>query len=127
MIVVGGLDSIIGALLGAGIITAFPTVVPKILGAFVSSQQAATQSAAVSEIAYGLLVVIFVTSSPKGVVGWFASGKNHLPGLVGRSRATSPPHSRRRLLEVSARTNRSETGSLSRRSDAFKQVTNTIP
>jgi branched-chain amino acid transport system permease protein len=98
MIVVGGLDSIIGALLGAGIITAFPTVVPKIMGAFIGSQRAASTSAALSEIGYGLLVVVFVTSSPRGVVGWFARAKNRLPALMARRvpalmdrRSSAPP------------------------------------
>ncbi len=90
MIVVGGLDSIVGALIGAGIITAFPTVVPKIMGLFVGSQQAATTSAALSEIGYGLLVVIFVTSSPRGVVGWFTGAKKRLLALRAR-RASAPP------------------------------------
>ncbi len=70
MVVVGGLDSIAGAVIGAGVVTALPTVVPKFVGIFIGTQSAATKGASVSEIVYGFLVVVFVTSSPRGVVGW---------------------------------------------------------
>jgi len=70
MVVIGGLDSIAGAVIGAGVVTALPTIVPKFVGIFISSQSAATKGAPVAEIVYGLLVVVFVTSSPRGIVGW---------------------------------------------------------
>jgi branched-chain amino acid transport system permease protein len=71
MVVIGGLDSIAGAVIGAAIITALPTVVPKIVSHVIGVQSAAQKGASISQIIYGLLLVVFVTSSPRGIVGWF--------------------------------------------------------
>jgi branched-chain amino acid transport system permease protein len=71
MVVIGGLDSIAGAVIGAVVVTALPTVVPHLVRSIIGAQQAAQKGASISEIVYGLLVVIFVTSSHRGIVGWF--------------------------------------------------------
>jgi branched-chain amino acid transport system permease protein len=71
MVVIGGLDSIAGAVIGAAIITALPTVVPKVVAHVIGAQSAAQKGASISQIIYGLLLVVFVTSSPKGITGWF--------------------------------------------------------
>jgi branched-chain amino acid transport system permease protein len=71
MVVIGGLDSIAGAVIGAAIVTALPTVVPHVVSSIIGAQRAAQKGASISEIVYGLLVVIFVTSSQRGIVGWF--------------------------------------------------------
>jgi branched-chain amino acid transport system permease protein len=71
MVVIGGLDSIAGAVIGAAIITALPTVVPKVVSHLIGAQSAAQKGASISQIIYGLLLVVFVTSSPRGITGWF--------------------------------------------------------
>jgi branched-chain amino acid transport system permease protein len=92
MVVVGGLDSIAGAVIGAGVITALPTVVPKVVGIFIGTHSAATKGASLSEIVYGLLVVVFVTSSPRGVVGWVRSRR--VQQGIGRLVRRNPPRAR---------------------------------
>jgi branched-chain amino acid transport system permease protein len=71
MVVIGGLDSIAGAVIGAAVVIALPTIVPHIVTSIMGAQQAAQKGASISEIVYGMLVVIFVTSSQRGIVGWF--------------------------------------------------------
>lgn len=72
MVVVGGLDSITGAVIGAAVVTALPTWTPKVVSAFVGAQEATTKGAPVALVVYGALIVIFVVSSPGGIVGWVA-------------------------------------------------------
>jgi branched-chain amino acid transport system permease protein len=69
MIVIGGLDSLVGAVVGATIVVALPTVVPDIIGQFGSASWATTYGPNVAEIIYGILVVVFVTASPDGLAG----------------------------------------------------------
>jgi branched-chain amino acid transport system permease protein len=71
MVVIGGLDSIAGAVIGAAIVTGLPTIVPHVVSSIIGAQQAAQKGASISEIVYGMLVIIFVTSSQRGIVGWF--------------------------------------------------------
>lgn len=68
MIFVGGIDSVIGAVIGAGIITALQQLVPRLLASVTSNGSTVGGNLAV--IIYGALVVILVTRSPGGVAGW---------------------------------------------------------
>jgi branched-chain amino acid transport system permease protein len=74
MVLIGGVDSIAGAAIGAAIVTSLATVVPNILGHILSSQQAAQSGPAYSTMIYGLLIVLFVAASPSGLIGLFRSG-----------------------------------------------------
>jgi branched-chain amino acid transport system permease protein len=69
MIVIGGLDSIVGAVIGAVIVIGLPTWVPILIGPLVGSSNATIDGPNIALIIYGLLVIIFVTSSPDGTVG----------------------------------------------------------
>jgi branched-chain amino acid transport system permease protein len=69
MVLIGGLDSIAGAVIGAVIVTALPIITPKILTYVIGSQQATAHGAAIAESIYGLLVIILVSSSSRGLVG----------------------------------------------------------
>jgi branched-chain amino acid transport system permease protein len=69
MILIGGVDSILGAVLGAAIVVALPVYVPKVVGAMLGGTRAVTDGPNIALIVYGILVVIFVTASPDGVVG----------------------------------------------------------
>lgn len=69
MIIVGGLDSIAGAVVGAAIVIGLPVFVPDILDlAFGGS--AGGYAPQVSQMLYGTLVVLFIVASPNGIVGW---------------------------------------------------------
>jgi branched-chain amino acid transport system permease protein len=70
MVLIGGLDSMAGAVIGAAVVTALPLVMPNILSGPLGYQNAATKGPGISEIAYGALVVIFIVSSPRGIIGF---------------------------------------------------------
>jgi branched-chain amino acid transport system permease protein len=69
MVLIGGLDSVLGAVLGAFLVTSLPTIVPILVTAVMGPNTTAIQGPAVAQIIYGLLVVLFITSSPQGIVG----------------------------------------------------------
>lgn len=69
MVLIGGLDSIAGAVIGAGIVTALPVVTPKVLSGIIGSAEATQHGSAIAEAIYGLLVIILISSSPRGLVG----------------------------------------------------------
>jgi branched-chain amino acid transport system permease protein len=69
MVLIGGLDSVLGAVIGAFLVTALPTLVPLVITAVVGPLKQASQGPALAEIIYGLLVIVFITSSPNGIVG----------------------------------------------------------
>jgi branched-chain amino acid transport system permease protein len=85
MVLIGGLDSVLGAVIGAFLVTALPTVVPLVLTAVAGPLLKAAQGPAVAEVIYGLLVIVFIVSSPQGIVGLLRD--------VGRSRLLSPAKS----------------------------------
>jgi branched-chain amino acid transport system permease protein len=70
MIVIGGLDSIAGAMIGAAIVTGLPVWLPPIITPLVGSTRASTYGPNAALIVYGVLVIVCVTASPDGVVGF---------------------------------------------------------
>jgi branched-chain amino acid transport system permease protein len=81
MIVIGGLDSIAGAVIGATIVVGLPIVVPNIVSALFGSSLGSTNGSNISLIVYGLLVCIFVASWHDGIVGLFRSVRSSLASL----------------------------------------------
>jgi branched-chain amino acid transport system permease protein len=73
MILIGGLDSILGAVIGAALLTYLPTKVPELVAHFVNSNDAAIKGPQISTIIYGILIILVVTLSPRGIVGWLTS------------------------------------------------------
>jgi branched-chain amino acid transport system permease protein len=71
MIVIGGLDSLMGAVLGAAIVIGLPVALPPLITPFFGSQQASIDAPNVALIVYGALVVVCVALSPNGLVGFF--------------------------------------------------------
>jgi branched-chain amino acid transport system permease protein len=69
MIVIGGLDSIAGAVIGAAIVTGLPVWVPTLITPLVGSTNATTYGPNAALVVYGALIVLFVTASPGGIVG----------------------------------------------------------
>lgn len=75
MIIIGGLGSVTGGILGAAFITFLPQVIEKFAGSipFVVTNPATTSglnSATLSSLLYGLLIVVFLVAQPEGLVGW---------------------------------------------------------
>jgi branched-chain amino acid transport system permease protein len=81
MILIGGLDSLLGAVLGAALVVALPSIVPHVIQNLVGPSRAATVGPQVSQIVYGALIVLFVTASPRGIVGWVTGRRS---GGLGR-------------------------------------------
>lgn len=71
MILIGGLDSTFGAVVGAAIVTWLPTKVPDFVAPFIDEASAITKGPQISTIVYGVLIIFFITASPNGIAGWF--------------------------------------------------------
>jgi branched-chain amino acid transport system permease protein len=69
MILIGGLDSQAGPLIGAVVVTIMPVVLPDIIGLFASSSNASQDASNYSEVVYGLLIMIFMIKAPAGLAG----------------------------------------------------------
>jgi branched-chain amino acid transport system permease protein len=92
MVLIGGLDSILGAVIGAALLTYLPTKVPELVAHFVNSNDAATEGPQISTIIYGALIILVVTLSPQGIVGWLTSTGTSVANRRRRGRsAGSPP------------------------------------
>ena len=70
MILIGGLDSQAGPLIGAALVTTLPIFVPDIVNAFVSSSNATKDAGSYAEIVYGALIMVFIIAAPKGLSGF---------------------------------------------------------
>jgi branched-chain amino acid transport system permease protein len=93
MILIGGLDSQAGPLIGAVIVTIMPVYLPDIIGLFVSSSNASQDASNYSEVVYGLLIMIFMIKAPAGLAGLFRAGGRRGLGprrTPGTSPATGP-------------------------------------
>jgi branched-chain amino acid transport system permease protein len=70
MVLIGGLDSMLGAVIGAGLVTALPIVVPQIFSSLANGTGSSNTGADLATVVYGLLIIFFMTRSPRGVAGW---------------------------------------------------------
>ena len=89
MILIGGLDSLAGPLIGAVIVTLMPVVLPDIIGLFVSSSNASQDASNYSEVLYGLLIMVFMIKAPTGLAGLFRAGGRKVLSRWNASRASS--------------------------------------
>jgi branched-chain amino acid transport system permease protein len=71
MIMIGGLDSLAGAVIGAVIVIGIPAWVPSLVGHVMSGSQATIDGPNIALIIYGVLIILFVTGTQDGVVGLF--------------------------------------------------------
>lgn len=81
MVIIGGLDSVVGAVVGALFLSLLPTVVPAILQLVSPGGASPTFGAHLSTIIYGALILLFVVFIPKGIVGWV---RDRVRGLSNR-------------------------------------------
>jgi branched-chain amino acid transport system permease protein len=68
MVFIGGVDSILGSVIGAALLTSIPVFVPDVVVALTESQ-ASTTGPAASAVVAGLLLVFFTAVAPRGIVG----------------------------------------------------------
>jgi len=69
MIVIGGLGSLPGAVIGATIVVGLPAVLPDLITPLMGESQANADGPNFALIIYGLLVIFVVSSSPDGAIG----------------------------------------------------------
>jgi branched-chain amino acid transport system permease protein len=69
MVIIGGMGSLLGALLGAAFVTVFPYVIERALLALPGAQTYAGQLFAVNYAAFGLVMIVFLVLEPLGLVG----------------------------------------------------------
>jgi branched-chain amino acid transport system permease protein len=89
MILIGGLDSLAGPLIGAVVVTIMPVYLPDIIGLFVTSSNASRDASNYSEILYGLLIMVFMIKAPTGLAGLFRVGGRKVLSRWNASRAPS--------------------------------------
>ncbi|HEY7242378.1 MAG TPA: branched-chain amino acid ABC transporter permease [Xanthobacteraceae bacterium] len=69
MVIVGGMGSLLGALLGAAFVTLFPYAIESALLALPGAQGFASLLFAVNYAAFGLVMILFLVLEPLGLVG----------------------------------------------------------
>src|SRR5207237_4287948 len=69
MIIIGGMGSLLGALLGAVFVTLFPYLIEAALLALPKAQSYAGSLFAVNYLAFGLVMILFLVAEPSGLVG----------------------------------------------------------
>ena len=90
MILIGGLDSQAGPLVGAVVVTLMPVVLPDVIGLFASSANASQDASNYSEVLYGLLIMFFMIKAPAGLAGFFRAAGRAVLARWNASR-TRPP------------------------------------
>ncbi|MGB8178433.1 MAG: branched-chain amino acid ABC transporter permease [Pseudolabrys sp.] len=69
MIIIGGMGSLLGALLGAMFVTVFPYLIEALLGLLPNAQKLAGDIFAVNYAAFGVVMILFLVFEPLGLVG----------------------------------------------------------
>jgi branched-chain amino acid transport system permease protein len=69
MIIIGGMGSLLGALLGAVFVTLFPYLIETALMALPGAQAYAGMLFAVNYASFGVVMILFLVFEPQGLVG----------------------------------------------------------
>jgi branched-chain amino acid transport system permease protein len=69
MIIVGGMGSLLGAVLGAAFVTVFPYAIEALLGLLPNAKALAGDIFAMNYTAFGLVMILFLLLEPLGLVG----------------------------------------------------------
>lgn len=77
MIIVGGMGSLLGALLGAVFVTVFPYGIDALLGSLPNAKALAGDIFAVNYAAFGLVMILFLVLEPLGLVGIWRRVQNY--------------------------------------------------
>ena len=78
MVIVGGMGSVLGALLGAAFVVLFPYVIEGTMAALGLAERLASVVFAVNYAAFGLLMILFLVFEPQGLVGIWRRAQNWL-------------------------------------------------
>jgi branched-chain amino acid transport system permease protein len=76
MVIIGGMGSILGALLGAAFVTLFPYAIEALIEALPTPERYANLVFAVNYAAFGLVMVLFLLFEPEGLVGIWRRVRN---------------------------------------------------
>jgi branched-chain amino acid transport system permease protein len=77
MIIIGGMGSLLGALLGAVFVTLFPYVIERLLQLLPNAQRLAGDIFAVNYAAFGMVMILFLIFEPLGLVGIWRRIQNY--------------------------------------------------
>ena len=77
MIIIGGMGSLLGALLGAAFVTLFPYAIEDLLGLLPDVQKLAGDIFAVNYAAFGVVMILFLVLEPLGLVGVWRRMQNY--------------------------------------------------
>lgn len=81
MVLIGGMDSVPGAVIGAAVVTSLPFLTKELTERFApSGSLLAEQSPQIAQIIYGALIIWFVIYAPNGLVGWVGKTKRRWQG-----------------------------------------------
>jgi branched-chain amino acid transport system permease protein len=69
MVIIGGMGSILGAVLGAIFVTLFPYGIERLVASVPTPAQWANSLFAVNYAAFGLVMILFLVVEPAGLVG----------------------------------------------------------
>jgi branched-chain amino acid transport system permease protein len=70
MILIGGLDSVTGSIIGAGLVVGLPYLTSNVSDSLFGSTNGTVWAPQISLIIYGALIVVFILASPNGIIGW---------------------------------------------------------
>ncbi|MFF4796171.1 branched-chain amino acid ABC transporter permease [Streptomyces sp. NPDC001276] len=89
MIIIGGLDSLWGGTIGAGVVISLSTISTNAVSRFSPSPTAALHGPQIAQVVFGALIIVFVLFSRNGIAGWPKAAAQVLARLQ-RNRSTTP-------------------------------------
>lgn len=69
MVIIGGMGSVLGALLGSVFVVLFPYVIETLMGVLGLAERIASVIFAINYAAFGLVMIVFLVFEPQGLVG----------------------------------------------------------
>jgi branched-chain amino acid transport system permease protein len=95
MVIIGGLDSVAGAIIGAAIVTALPTVLSSLLTTVSSSATLALDAPEIAAMTYGVLLLLVLVKAPGGIAGLSGDAIRVMRSRFTRQRSGLPPTDRK--------------------------------